>query len=114
MKLNEWEKKFPDPGAMPTPPTEFPTGQGIEAMRAWHEAQSAYDKWIRANRRFLIARACDLLEEKQAASLKATKGDHVKMDATEIICLVLGVSYLQGPSIGAPADLFSVLLGGSR
>jgi hypothetical protein len=111
MKLSEWEKQFPEPGPMPPQPTTYPAGRDVEALESWHEAQTAYNKWIRANRRFLVARACDLLEAKQAASLEATKGDHVKMDATEIICLVLGVRYLQED---ATPDLFSILLGGVR
>ncbi len=47
-------------------------------------------------------------------SLTKAKGENVKMDSVEIICLVLGVTYLQGAETTAPSDLFSILLGGFR
>jgi hypothetical protein len=96
---------------MPTPPPmERPAAE--DEWQAWRDGHLAYNKWIIANRHFLVARACDLLEAKQAALLTAAKGEHVKMESVEIICLVLGVTYLQGAETTAPSDLFSILLGG--
>lgn len=87
----KWVEKFPKPAESPPPPEgDCPpmTSDRKEVYMQWHREMRAYNDGVRANRRFIVARAVDALEERHTA-------DPGSLSPVEQISLVLGVSYLQ-------------------
>jgi len=73
-----WAEKFPPPDGPPPPKPEHPgeIGKLAETM--------AYNRWVKANRNALVAKALDELAEKVEAS------------PTDRIAFVVGTAFLDG------------------
>lgn len=77
-----WTEKFPAPGAQSPKPTApgpafFPSKE-----------MNAYNDWVRANRKHLLAQALDALTAKEAAGTALT--------SAELVAVVLGTMLLEG------------------
>jgi hypothetical protein len=99
-----WTEKFPKVSIPELPASEGPEIEvnNGEAWKAWQESVRAYNEAVRAQKRHIVAKAVDELHEREVAG--------GKLSASDKICLVLGISYLQEDLSGG-TDIFNSLFG---